>query len=667
MLKAITIAAILLTLILIQPNLSMGAESQEQNFSTPKKVDAPKTKETYGGAFSEGFEEGVKGWVSEPSWFGRTLRFETVSKPSPVYDGKYSLLVTGKGSKPRQASQIRWIYDLSDRSIKVEPNLRFTFAWRFPEKTFSHIGIFLTFSDGKIGYYISSFYGTYSNSTRSYIYTYYEPENTWLMHQRDIYNDYGVAFGSIGGEVKIVTVGLILSDTYATGTQQTVYYDTVEIAPETRISPSFAAYLDPASHQVNPGDVVIFTILVKPIGAYRGGVTVNLSNVPSGFVASLSQDSGTPPFISGLRVAVGNSVNLGTYRLLIAVSDRENMRLINATLNVDKKFRFNFEVKPNTQIVGLGSSTYFKLSLSLTEPYGAAHIRLSASGLPRNTSYTMNPESLTLTNRTILNSTLTIGVTVFAPPGNYPIQFTATDMDQGLNSTLKAVLVISGASFTVDVAADRPTYKQGEKVTLSGAVKYLEDLPAQGGTVSIQVLSPSGTTVHVASTITDISGRYSDNFTLPKQAEVGTYNVYVTVSLPGYQDSQGQATFTVGESQTPSITILNLYLTDIAGHNRSSFTPGETVIVRVVVHNGGAELKNGMIWVEVANPEGVPISVTFIELTISKGSKITLGVSTVLSGGAVTGYYSANSYVSDKMISQGGKFFANAKTIFQVY
>ncbi|MEM2107339.1 MAG: hypothetical protein QXV46_05960, partial [Candidatus Bathyarchaeia archaeon] len=267
MLKAITIAAILLTLILTQPNLSMATESQEQNVSTPKKVDAPKTKETYGGAFSEGFEEGVKGWVSEPSWFGRTLKFETVSKPSPVYDGKHSLLVTGKGSKPRQASQIRWIYDLSDRSIKVEPNLRFTFAWRFPEKTFSHIGIFLTFSDGKIGYYISSFYGTYSNSTRSYIYTYYEPENTWLMHQRDIYNDYGVAFGSIGGEVKIVTVGLILSDTYATGTQQTVYYDTVEIAPETRISPSFAAYLDPASHQVNPGDVVIFTILVKPIGA----------------------------------------------------------------------------------------------------------------------------------------------------------------------------------------------------------------------------------------------------------------------------------------------------------------------------------------------------------------------------------------------------------------
>jgi len=667
MLKATIITAILLTSILIQPNLSMAAEPHGQNVSTPKKVETPKTKETYRGAFSEGFEEGIKGWVSEPSWFGRTLRFETVSKPSPVYDGKYSLLVTGKSSKPRQASQIRWVCDLSDRSIRVEPNLRFTFAWRFPEKTFSHIGVFLTFSDGKVGYYISSFYGTYSNTTRAYIYTYSEPENIWLMHQRDIYNDYGGAFGSIGGEVNLVSVGLILSDTYATGTQQTVYYDTIEIAPETGISPSFAAYLDPASQKVNPGGVVIFTILVKPIGAYRGVVTANLSNIPSGFTASLSQDSGTPPFISGLRVAVGSSVNPGTYRLLVAVSDRENVRLMNATLNVDMKVRFNFEVKPNTQIVGLGSSTSFKLSLSLAEPYGAAHVRLSASGLPRNTSYTVNPESLTLTNRTLLNSTLTIGVTVFAPPGNYPVQFTATDVDQGLNSTLKAVLVISGASFTVDVAADRPTYKQGDKVALSGTVKYLEDLPVHGGTVSIQVLSPSGTTVHVTSTITDISGGYSDNFTLPKQAEVGTYNVYVTVSLPGYQESQGQTTFTVGDSQTPSITILSLYLTDIAGHNRSSFTAGETVIVRVVVHNGGADLKDGMIWVEVDSPDGVPISVTFIELTITRGSRVTLGVSTVLAAGSVTGYYFANSYVSDRMISQGGKFLANAKTVFQVY
>ncbi|MGQ9543187.1 MAG: MG2 domain-containing protein [Candidatus Bathyarchaeia archaeon] len=668
MLKATTVTAIILTFILIQPNLNIPAEAKIQDTTTLQKVETPKdqTKETYGGAFFEGFEKGVKGWISEPSWFGRTVRFEAVSKPSPVYDGKYSLMIVGKGSKPRQASQIRWIYDLSDKGVKVEPNLKCTFAWRFPEKTFSYIGLFLIFSDGRVGYYISSFHGMYSNSTKSYIYMYFEPENTWLMHERDIYHDYGGVFGSVG-DVALVSVGLILSDTYATGTQQTVYYDTISIAPDAKTPPSFAAYLDPASQRINPGGVVVFTILVKPIGAYKGEVTVNLSGVPPGFTASLSQTFGNPPFISGLRVSVRSSVNPGTYRILVAVSDRETSRLMNATLNVEMKVRFILEAKPSVQIVGLGGSTTYSLSLRLTEPYGAVHVRLSVSGLPRNTTYTISPESVTLTNTTLLNSTLTVGATIFASTGNYPIQLTATDTDQGLNSTVKVVLVISGASFTVEAAAEKPTYKQGEKVTLYGAVRYLENLPVQGGSVSIQVLSPSGTTVHVASTVTDMSGQYYDNFTLPKQAEVGTYNIYVTVSLPGYQESQGQATFTVGESQTPSITISSIYLTDTAGYNRSSFSSGETVIVRVVVHNGGAELKNGIIWVEVDDPEGVPVSVTFVELTISRGGRVTLGVSTTLSGGTVTGYYFANSYVSDRMIAQGGKFLASAKTVFQVY
>ncbi|WP_455278042.1 MG2 domain-containing protein, partial [[Eubacterium] cellulosolvens] len=222
-------------------------------------------------------------------------------------------------------------------------------------------------------------------------------------------------------------------------------------------------------------------------------------------------------------------------------------------------------------------------------------------------------------------------------------------------------------SFTITVSPDKPTYSQGEIVYLSGSIIDSGKIQPRNGTVSIQVLNPNGTTIHIASIITDAFGGYSDNFTLTDEAVSGTYTVFVTLSLLEYQDSYNHATFTIGESLTPSIRITSLYVTDQSGENRSSFNPGETVIVRVIVQNGGAELEKGMIWVEVSTPDGVPIPPVFVETKIKRGEMVTVGVSTALSDDANSGQYTANSYVSNKMISQGGKFLTKGKTIFELY
>jgi uncharacterized protein YfaS (alpha-2-macroglobulin family) len=222
-------------------------------------------------------------------------------------------------------------------------------------------------------------------------------------------------------------------------------------------------------------------------------------------------------------------------------------------------------------------------------------------------------------------------------------------------------------SFTINISPDKPTYSQGEIVYLSGSIIDLGKTQPTNGTVSIQVLNPNGSTIHIASKTANSYGDFSDNFTLTDEATSGTYTVFVTLSLLGYQDSYNHATFTVGESLTPSIRISSLYVTDQSGENRSSFNPGETVIVRVVVQNGGAELERGMIWVEVSTPDGVPIPPIFVETKIKRGEMVTVGVSTPLSDDANLGQYTANSYVSNKMISQGGKFLTKSKTIFELY
>jgi len=222
-------------------------------------------------------------------------------------------------------------------------------------------------------------------------------------------------------------------------------------------------------------------------------------------------------------------------------------------------------------------------------------------------------------------------------------------------------------SFTITVTPDKPTYSQGEIVYLSGSIIDSGKTQPTNGTVSIQVLNPNGTTLHIASKTINSFGKYSDNFTLTEEATTGTYTIFVTLSLVGYQDSYNHVTFTVGESLTPSIRITSLYFTDQSGENRSSFNPGETVIVRVVVQNGGAELEKGMIWVEVSTPDGVPIPPVFVEKNMERGETVSIGVSTILSDDANSGEYTANSYVSNKMISQGGKFLTKAKTIFELY
>jgi hypothetical protein len=101
--------------------------------------------------------------------------------------------------------------------------------------------------------------------------------------------------------------------------------------------------------------------------------------------------------------------------------------------------------------------------------------------------------------------------------------------------------------------------------------------------------------------------------------------------------------------------------------NTTSFSRGQTVVVWLVVNNLGSDLnmlpQGPILWIEVDDSNNAPLTVQYhIGLLPGSGQVTREGFSVVLSYSpgvyVPTGTYKATGFVSDKMISQGGKFIA---------
>ena len=243
---------------------------------------------------------------------------------------------------------------------------------------------------------------------------------------------------------------------------------------------------------------------------------------------------------------------------------------------------------------------------------------------------------------------------------------TATQTETTSNHTTLTSETATFGSLHLAVSTEKSSYRAGEEVEVSGYVVDLFGKPVPGATISIEVLGPLGKTICTASFKTRGDGRYEGEFDLEENVSAGTYTIYATASKPGYQESRAHTVFTVGESTTPSILILSINVTDVNGNAKARFRPGETITIWVVVHNAGAEIPMGIIWVEIYSSRGHPLTIQFQVTTLKRGDTAKAGFSIVLPADAPPGTYGAEGYVSDKMISKGGKFHANKRTTFAV-
>ncbi|MCW4033396.1 MAG: hypothetical protein NWF08_08435 [Candidatus Bathyarchaeota archaeon] len=620
--------------------------------------------------FYENFERRIDEWKLEHEGRWETIEFKTQADIS--YEGKKSLSFSAQTTKPGQSAVIKYNYDFTEKGFVI-PLMEDTvsaFVWNVPLKHFSYIGIFYKFSNGKIGYYISEYYGSRINSSLSYSFVFHELEKVWMPHERNLYEDYTAVWGP-PQNIDITGVGLVLADVYGTGIIQTAYYDMVYVGTEAKLPKEFSLSANPDFQIIDAGETAVYDVEVLSIGEYYNKVPIDISGLPIDAEVIFENPSGIPPFNSKMEIISDSSTPDGIYNLTISAKHLNEVRKFDVTLRIKSstEVEFNFKVNPNSQLVIPGDSVKYNIFIS-TSGLSEDPINFSVGGLPKNctSEFSTNPVIIGQDNEQDL--TLLVSTGFLVTPGIYYLTITGKcNAEGGPICATSLVLIISGASLQVEISTDKLAYNPGETVHIDGKVDGW-GISTDNVSISIQVADHSGDVAHIGLTTTDIHGSFYNNFTLGDNSKSGTYQLFITASNLDVRDAYALTSFVVGESSDPAIIIATIYSTDVNNSKKNIFSPGETVNVVLDINNGGDEL-NGIIWIEIEDDNGVPLQILMIQNVIKNTVKddegpIIIRISFKLSDQASSGSYSMRGYVSDKMISEGGKFLASDQGVFQV-
>jgi len=156
---------------------------------------------------------------------------------------------------------------------------------------------------------------------------------------------------------------------------------------------------------------------------------------------------------------------------------------------------------------------------------------------------------------------------------------------------------------------------QGVYVSVTGRVFDLNNSSLSNALISIEVISPQGSSVHVAVAYTDSNGVFQDTFNMAQSSPAGNYTAFLTADKPGYNTAQVKLIFvyltpdfalepstsalTIQQGQTTSLTLTVLSLrgfNDIVNltainqppgvaiqFNPSSLVPSGSTIVNIQV------------------------------------------------------------------------------------
>ena len=356
----------------------------------------------------------------------------------------------------------------------------------------------------------------------------------------------------------------------------------------------------------------------------------------------------------------------------ITSTESQTTKSENSTL-VTSSEKFLFQVKPASRSIIAGDLAKFDVRIAQGATVEvSANISLVARDVPPGSWAKFTPKLGVADPE--FHSTLTILTSANTPAGNYTV--TAVALVNGQEFTNQIGLEISATtsqrlippstppSLFLTITTDQSQYQPNATVTVQGQVTDSTGSAIAHATVSIQVDSPTGAEVFFGSSVqTDAAGTFHAQLTLPATATPGTYTVFVTAAEGAYSNVAARTTFVVGSSTTPSVNISALYAGDIAGNPISTFSVGQTVTIWVVIQNVGTTFQ-GLIWVQVRDPNGVPVQIGIHIANLHSGETIKDGIGFTLSNNATPGVYRVDALVSDKLISQGGSFLANAQTQF---
>ncbi len=405
-----------------------------------------------------------------------------------------------------------------------------------------------------------------------------------------------------------------------------------------------------------------------------GSVQANLSGGTYTGVFELTKltlaqySSTTTSFTIGASGSTSTSVTTASIQTSSQTSQSGNAVTANNTGS------FTFQIQPPSNTITAGAFAKFDIHIAGNS---TADVFLVAKGVPPDSVAIFTPNVGVASPN--FSSSLTIVTSADTPAGNYTV--TAVAIINGKELTSQVALQILppsiittsgntttsvsfGTTLTMTVTTDQPQYQPNATVTIQGQVRDSTGSAASGVTISVQVDAPTGSELFSTNSIdTDAAGIFQVQVNLPASSPTGTYTVFTSAAKSGYSSVTTRTTFVVGTSTTPSVIIKAVYAGDSAGNPTTTFTSGQTIWVWVVIENIGGTFQ-GVVWIQVRDPNGVPVQIQIHISRLDAGETIKDGLGFTLLNHPTIGVYTVNALVSDKLISQGGTFLASADAQF---
>ena len=191
----------------------------------------------------------------------------------------------------------------------------------------------------------------------------------------------------------------------------------------TLIVASFTISASPALLTVVQGNQGTSTITTTVNNGFNRDITLSASGAPMGTTVSFSTNPIPAPGSgsSTMTIAVGASTPTGTYTIVVTGDGGGIQQTTSITLNVNAAADFTISATPSSRTVRRGSQTNYTLTIAALGSFSAP-VSFSVSGLPKQTSASFNPTSVTGQG----SSTLTVSPRMGATRGTFTLTITAT-------------------------------------------------------------------------------------------------------------------------------------------------------------------------------------------------------------------------------------------------
>jgi hypothetical protein len=192
--------------------------------------------------------------------------------------------------------------------------------------------------------------------------------------------------------------------------------------PPTRritVQPDFSLSATPASRTVAQGGGTSYTATVGASSGFSGSVALSVSGLPSGATGTFNPASIATSGSSTLSVTTSGATPPGNYGLTITATSGALQHTANVTLVVSGDF--SVSVAPTNVTVTRGAKAVYSVTVTPGSGFTGT-VALSVSGLPRRTSASFSPASISGSG----TSNLTVSTNRKSPAGTVTLTITAT-------------------------------------------------------------------------------------------------------------------------------------------------------------------------------------------------------------------------------------------------